>query len=82
MITATIDLKEVCCAQCGVLFAIPETLQKELLRTHASFYCPNGHYLFYPDQTDKDRVDRLQKELNELKATLPKRDSKGKFIRH
>jgi hypothetical protein len=36
---------------CGIVFGIPRRMKESLERTHERFYCPNGHRLFYPQET-------------------------------
>jgi len=52
----------ICCYKedCGVSFAIPERLEEELRRTHASFYCPHGHSQAF---VVKSKEEKLQEAL-------------------
>lgn len=54
---------EECCA-CGLAFMIPTRMQKALINSHDSFYCPNGHSQSY---MGKSNAEKLQDELNILK---------------
>lgn len=51
---------EMCCA-CGVMFAIPDSLQNQLVETRQYFYCPNGHSQNYVGKTDKQRLAEEQR---------------------
>lgn len=43
-LSTSVDLTTEECCNCGVLFAMPADLRKQLLADHSrSFYCPNGH---------------------------------------
>lgn len=56
------------CINCGILFAIPFTYQSELKKDHKSFYCPNGHTQYYPQETE---AEKLRKQLeNERRTSL------------
>lgn len=48
------------CAQCGVVFAIPEELEQRWRADGKVFHCPNGHAQVFRE-TD---VMRLQKQLD------------------
>lgn len=50
-------IKEECCF-CGVIFGIEQNHQKELLKTHQDFYCPNGHKQHYIAETEAERLKR------------------------
>lgn len=74
-------MKEVPCAQCGIIFGLPDVYEHQLREDHATFYCPNGHSLRFFQESCKDKAVRLERELNKLKEQLPKRDTKGHFIK-
>lgn len=64
-IESTVLVTDVC-ASCGVLFAMPERLNREFRDTGRNFYCPSGHSLSY----GKGQNQRLQDELAATKRTL------------
>jgi hypothetical protein len=55
------DLTVMTCPECGILYAIPETLRAE---AHSQgghkieWCCPNGHNLGYPGESAQKRVER------------------------
>lgn len=59
------------CANCGVIFGIPEDMENRRREDHRAFYCPNGHNLVFSGPTEaektakaaKERADRLQAQL-------------------
>lgn len=51
------------CGACGVLFAIPKSLDDRNQRTGESWYCPNGHNRVYAQTTEQ----KLKKQLDEAK---------------
>lgn len=58
-ISTTVKLvTEECCA-CGILFAMPEEVNKRLRTKGGTFYCPNGHSQVY---TEPD-IDILKRKL-------------------
>lgn len=51
------------CANCGILFGIPEDYETKRREDHASFYCPNGHSLsFARGETKEQMRKRLERE--------------------
>lgn len=52
------------CFNCGVLFAVPDQVNDEWVRTGKSFYCPNGHRQHYIEST----VKKLEKERQAREA--------------
>jgi hypothetical protein len=64
-VTATV-ITEVCIT-CGCVFGLPQDMQMHLKKSHAKFYCPSGHEMYYPGESDRDRAERLAKELADEK---------------
>jgi len=58
--TAVVEYEEIECCACGIIFAVTALHEKNLRRTHDTFYCPNGHQQIFKAQTD---AERLNKEL-------------------
>lgn len=56
----TITLNKISCCNCGLVFGIEEQFNSRCRETHQWFYCPNGHPQRYPQETEKER---LQKQL-------------------
>jgi len=58
---------EVTCNNCGMTFGVPERWNEAQKRTHATFYCPNGHNLHYPGKSDLEQkdaeIERLREDL-------------------
>ena len=67
---------ETCCrADCGVPFGIESNHQRELLRSHANFYCPNGHSQHYTAKTEAERERELREQRErELTFAREQRD--------
>lgn len=68
VINASVQLIVEDCFRCGVLFAIPSDLRKQLLDDRSrSFWCPNGHPQHYIGKTDeqkqRERAERLERQL-------------------
>lgn len=66
------------CCNCGVAFAIPDTLQAQLLRSHRSFYCPNGHSQSY---TGESKEERLARELEASRLELKRAEYRAQSER-
>lgn len=46
------------CITCGITFAVPEAYQRWLIEKHETFYCPNGHDMYYPGETEAEKLRR------------------------
>lgn len=46
------------CCNCGVAFAIPLDMQRRLIVSRKSFYCPNGHSMSYTGPTAEQRAEQ------------------------
>lgn len=57
------------CIKCGVPFGITEQHRAELLKSHASFYCPNGHGQHFTGKT----ADQKAREAAEAQASMERR---------
>lgn len=57
-ITTNVVLETLACGGCGIVFAVPDWKLKELRRTRATFWCPNGHARGFTE-SEEDRL-RLQ----------------------
>jgi len=66
------------CANCGIEFCLPIEVKRARLEDHGSFYCPNGHVNYYPQETAKEREIRQLKQ--QLEQTQWLRDSKQRRI--
>lgn len=61
---------------CGVTYAIPDSLDRQMHERGKSIYCPNGHQWHYTEsmekklQREKDRAARLQASLDQSEASL------------
>ena len=71
------------CGACGVVFAWPQQLKDELLRTRRDWYCPNGHVRHFIVETEEERLrkrvhqielenTRLANEVETKEKTLAK----------
>ena len=73
------NLVVLACGACGAPLALTEAMQKELRRTHATFWCPNGHTRHYPAETEEERLRSALAEAQQLtnrwKATAENRQS-------
>lgn len=63
----TVTFKLLTCADCGIQFAVPEWWATERRRDHRDWYCPNGHTLHFPEESD---IERLEREKRETQARL------------
>ncbi len=62
------------CFKCGCLFAVPDQVQEELVRTGRSFFCMNGHEQHYTKSTaselkkERERNASLIARLDQVRA--------------
>lgn len=57
------------CAQCGVVFGLPDHLEEARRDDHETFYCPNGHSLVFSSPSKNERrIAALEAELREERA--------------
>lgn len=58
-------LTQMTCGNCGVAFAIPETMRAEKERDGGSWYCPNGHSRVYTESV----AEKLAKAEERLRVS-------------
>lgn len=51
------------CCVCGIVFGYPDYFEKQLRKSGQTFYCPNGHSLWF----GKSEADKLRDELKNVK---------------
>ena len=69
-ITYTQELITETCISCGVVFALPRSLQAECRKDHdKSFFCPNGHPMVYGGKTEAERL-REQLAASQRRAEM------------
>jgi uncharacterized Zn finger protein (UPF0148 family) len=54
------------CPVCGVAYAGPAQLFESRRADHGSFYCPNGHSLSYPQQSDAEKAQAEAEKYKKL----------------
>jgi len=65
------NLTEMKCIKCATKFGIDPILNKNLLRSGRTFYCPNGHGQVYSKPIEK-KVTELENKLNKKNRQLAK----------
>src|SRR5688500_16343266 len=59
------------CAECGVIFHIPDRLEKLRRDDHGTFYCPNGHSQYFRGKTDEEKkIESLREQIASLENRL------------
>lgn len=56
------------CANCGTTFWMTESLEGQRRKDHKSFYCPNGHDNYWPQESDAERYKRLMRQAEDRAA--------------
>lgn len=76
-LTQSVVLNAQDCPNCGVIFAMPDDLERQRRKDHNWFYCPNGHSMSYgPNATEealaaeKQRNAQLAEERDRLNERL------------
>ena len=44
------------CITCGIRFAIPTSFDINKRKDHKTFYCPDGHSMYYPSESKEDKL--------------------------
>lgn len=57
----TVQMTDMECGNCGIVFSVPETWRAEKQRNGGSWYCPNGCCRVYRE-SDADKTKRLLEE--------------------
>lgn len=68
-----VELEELECCRCGILFAAPQGYVNRLRNSGVTFYCPNGHGLIFRRQETPKLVQTPPNNLidiNSKKKTL------------
>lgn len=47
------------CCTCGVTVVVPQDFKRKRLEDHKTYYCPNGHPLHYPGESELEKTKRL-----------------------
>ena len=66
----TTELTVLACGDCGVPFGMSDDFVAERQKSHATFYCPNGHSRYYPAENEAERYKRLYKDAADRSARL------------
>jgi len=61
------------CIKCGVLFLIPNELERNLLQTGQTWCCPNGHPQNYAE-SEADKYKRLYEDSESYRKNSVKRN--------
>ena len=46
----------VTCAECGMMFAVPQIYKEKRKEDHKTFNCPNGHGNYFPQMSDEEKL--------------------------
>jgi phage terminase Nu1 subunit (DNA packaging protein) len=76
---ASTDLVVKTCGQCGVVFALPRTLDDANFKAGSTktWYCPNGHGRVYRES----KADKLERELQQERQRLDQARADANFQR-
>jgi hypothetical protein len=65
-ITLQTTLEIQVCAACGITFAMPDHFVETRREDHKTYYCPNGHYLHFPQQSDAEKAQAEAEKYKRL----------------
>ena len=65
-ITLETTLELITCVRCGVAFAVPADMLDRRRHDHDTFYCPNGHNLSFPQQSDAEKAQAEAEKYKRL----------------
>lgn len=69
-ITASLIIED--CCICGAAIALSPSQKPLLRKNHTTFYCPNGHHNYWPQETEEERLRKelslTQERVNRLRA--------------
>lgn len=66
LITLETTLELITCVRCGVAFAAPADMLDRRRHDHDVFYCPNGHNLSFPQQSDAEKAQAEAEKYKKL----------------
>lgn len=61
---------DITCCACGIVFSVPYYWEQCRREKHDGFYCPNGHSLSFPTESDAERFRRERNMAIQEKARL------------
>lgn len=67
LVSRQIELTEMECKTCGILYALPEAVRAERKSSGAVWYCPNGHQWWYKE-SEADRYRNLYEQERQRAA--------------
>lgn len=68
--TLTVVIEAHTCSACGVVYGLSTQYQKRRREDHQSWWCPNGHSQYYPQENAAEKAERLRKAaLTQLEMT-------------
>ena len=65
--TAVGNFTIVSCAECHMPFGVTTDFEQQRRRDHENFYCPKGHFNYWPQKSDiqieRDKAAKLAQQL-------------------
>ncbi len=58
-----LSFAQVSCYTCGIIFGVPEELNKNHQDNKGSWWCPNGHQQAYIGSTTRELLDAAKEDL-------------------
>lgn len=58
-----VEFQECTCSECGIVYFVPDNYQSKRRKDHKTFYCPNGHNQYYPQESEAEKYKRKAEVL-------------------
>lgn len=76
-----VNLAAVECPSCGMLFWLDKKYKEHREHDHETIYCPNGHSLYFPAETEEERLHKLVlQKTKDLREAMEQRDNYEKEL--
>lgn len=70
-----VDHSTITCSKegCGISFMVPSHWSQKRREDHKTFYCPNGHSQWFPQESEEEKLRRERDRLKQNTAYLEDR---------
>lgn len=74
------EFSQLNCSYCGVLFAIEQGYRDKRKDDGKSFYCPNGHSIYFTD-SNQEIIKKLESEVERQKGRANMNNNAKEFYK-
>ena len=79
---ASLNLTTEVCITCGVVFALPCILRKQLMENQKLFYCPNGHGQQFFGKTKDEEIAEIEDDKEVLSEEIERLEKRVKYYKN